>query len=375
MLLPVASGALPIAGIACVALFHLRHFGLFALVLLAPVPGLAAVAFVMPLWTNATVISAGLAYLVGLSGGLVLAGDLAILVCDGADAESATHAALRGRGIVLSVFILALAAAVLSLATIGDADMAAFTGAALVAAGGFAAIAGFYLARFLPYGENFVTYRNRMQERWNRVIERSIAVARPRWGFSVAGIALVFAVLGFFGAQTLKVPAEMAARAMAVFPGAGVAIFAAIAVATRDWRIMLAAVLAQCPPLLIGLWGLALMALPLDAKNLLFLILALGAGAVPLVVAGAEAGRTGDDAAIAAARTLLRSGLGFFFASAIPALAVLFAIPLLGGIGIALAAAFVFAAAEPLLFLPAFAIVIETWCPRPSAATSRYRLS
>lgn len=378
MLLAAAAGTLLAAVIAGAAFFHLRHLGLLASVLLLPAPGLAAAAFVAPLRASTGTTFLGLAYLMGLSAALLLADDFARLVCDGTDAKSATHAVLRGRGRVLGGFVAALAAAILAPAMIGGAAALALRGAALVAAAGLSVIAGFYLVRFLPYSENFVTRQNRMHERWYRIFDRSIAVARPRWGFSVAGIALVFAVLGFFGAQTLTVPAETAGQAAAVFPAVALVTLASISLAIRDWRTILATALALCPPVLLGLWGLARLALPLGAANLLLLVLALGIGAVPLVTAGAEmgrAGRSGGDATIAAARTLLRSGPGFFFAAALPALALLLAVPLLGDVGFALAAVIVFAGSGALLFQPAFAIAVETWFPRPATVAARYRLS
>ena len=365
------------AGTAGWIFCHLRHFGLTMLVLLAPLPGVALVLPFMPLRALSGIWLALLATVMSLGVGLVLAGEFTLLVCEGAERKAAVRAAYRRHGAALGAVSLAVTVA---LAVDGLADQAwslSLHAAVLVAAANSSVLCFFALARFLPCREDFVASHNRAEERWRRLCGWLIAVAAPRWGFTVVGIALVFAALGYFGAQPLR-PAWQAGNGIwiAIFLMAVLA-FAALAVVVRDWRNIMAAALALPVPFLLGLWGLTRAGPALDSESLLLLLMAIAAGAVSLFAAGTEAARrsrAGDNTDFTARGILLRDGRNLFFAGATPALALLLSAPATGATGIALAVAAGSAGAGALLFRPAFAAVIENWLPRATTLASHYRL-
>jgi hypothetical protein len=99
-------------------------------------------------------------------------------------------------------------------------------------------------AMLLPYDENFVVRINRAQEARLRQTDFLAFLTTPRWGASIGGIALVFSVLGFFGAQ--KAVASVAAHP-ASFIAMTVLFLAGAFVTARNVRRVLAALLAMVP--------------------------------------------------------------------------------------------------------------------------------
>jgi len=365
------------AGTAGGVFFHLRHFGLTVLVLLAPLPGLAPAFLLLSIWRLESIRLALLAYVMSLAVNLILTGEFALLVCEGVEVSDAVRTTYRRHGAALGAVSLAVTAALAVGGLVDQAWPLSLYAAALAAATNGSVLGFFSLARFLPYREDFVALHNRAEERWHRRCGWLIAVAQPRWGFTVAGISLVFAALGYFGAHPLKLAWQDGAGVWIAMSLMAILALAALAATVRDWRNTIAAALALPVPFLLGLWGLAKAGSTLDSKSLLLLLLAVGAGAVSMFAAGAEAGcrsRAGDDTAFAAGRILQRDGRNLFFAGVIPALVLPLSAPATGAAGIALAIAAGFAGAGALLFRPAFAAVIESWLPRATARASRYRL-
>ncbi len=355
----------------------MRHFGLTMLVLLAPLPGMALVLLVVPFWTITGIRLALVAYIMSVGVGLLLAGEFALLVCEGTDRWAALRTTYRRRGGALSAASLAVA---VILATAGMVDGAwplVLPAALLTAVANGSALCFFYFARILPCREDFVARFNRAEERWHRRGDWLSAVARPRWGHTVAGIALVFAAVGLFGAQPLKTGWPAGSGAWIALPLMAIVALAALGEAIHDWRVTLAEAFALPVPILLGLWGLVKAGTVLNCENLLMLLLAVGAGAVSLFAAGADTARrsrTGDDTAFAARRNLQRDGRGQLFAGVTSALALLMSAPVTGTVGIALAVAAGSAGVGALLFGPAFVVVIEYWLPRGPTPASRYRL-
>ncbi len=374
-MLPLVAGVTLLAtGTAGGVFCHLRHFSLALLVLLAPLPGIAFV--LPPFWALVGFRLVLLAYVTSLGVGLLLAGEFMLLVCEGAEREAAVRAVYRRRGVALGAGSLAMTLALALTGLMDQARPLALGAATLAVAANGSVVCVFYVARFLPCREDFVTRHNRSEERWHRLSNWLIAVAQPRWSHAVAGIALVFMALGVFGAQPLKIEWQLESGVWAM-PLIALVVLAALAGAIRDWHAVLAAGLTLLIPILLGLWGLAVAGAALTVENLLLLLLAVSTGAASLFAAGTDAGRmsrAGDDATASAGRILQRDGRNLFFAGAIPALTLLLSAPATGAAGIALAIAAGAAVAGALLFLPAFAVVIEGWFPRVTTLASCYRL-
>ena len=377
MLTDVGGVALLCAGAGTVAFIHLRHFGLLGLVVLGPVPGLAAAVAGWRLLMEAPRGLEPLAWLFGFVAAYVLTDEIVVSILDGAKARNAVRAAFRSHGLALGMAGVAWLGALLALAIVpGEAwPVGAAAIEALAAIG--SALAVVPLAALFPYGEDFVARRNRMAERWHRLFAGLIAVARPRWGFAVSGIVLVFLALGVFGARDLTSSADGQPRAVLACAVAGLIATVALITAIRDWRAIVPAFLTVGLAILIGLWSFARLGGPFDSARWIALCLALGAGSVVVFAAGSRAGRyarAGDDATIAAGRLLARSGPGLFFAGVAVVMALLVWSSETGWRGLALAAAATFAVAGPLLFQPALAAVVESWFPRPATVAARYRV-
>ncbi len=376
MLPDAAAPALVLLGAAAVAYLHLRHLGLSAVIVLAPIPGLAA----------AAVLAAGLsqpiaealvpAWLYGFAAAFLLADDFILNLLGGAPPRAAARAAFVARWrALLAMTAIAGTACLLPMLATGEYRHGGLTALALLGAG--LGIGLMIAPGLLTYDESFVARSNRARERWQRPFDVLIAVARPRWGFSVSGIALVFAVMAAFGARPLVLDPALRGHVLEIAGLIGVIGIAATALAIRDWRASLACLLAVGLVGAIGLWGAAHLGAPFGPEQVRTYGLVLAVAALPLLAAGVAAGgfgRGGDDATLAAARTLVRLAPGLFFLSAGLGTGLLLWATTAGGMALALAAMAGFGGAGALLFQPAFAIVIETLLPRASTRAARYRL-
>ena len=362
------------AGTATGVFCHLRHIGLTVLVLLAPLPGLALVLPFLPFWALTGLRLVLIAYAMSLGAGLLLAGEYAQRVCEGAESRAAVVGAYRRHGLALGAVSLAAAGCLALAGLTGGVWPPALSAAALAAAANGTALVAFYFARFLPCREDFVARSNRAGERWHRRAGWLTALAQPRWGYAIAGIALVLAALGAFGAQPLTIAARANNGVWFAFPPMAAAVLAALSVTLRDRRAILATALSLPVPILLGLWGLAKAGVALNPTSLLLLLFSVGAGMIGLFASRAAAGRCGDGVPVAAASLLRRDGRNLFYTGAIPSLVLLLSVPVIGDIGAALAVAAGFTGTGALLFRPAFAAVIESWLPRVATPASRYRL-
>ncbi len=340
--------------------------------MLAPLPGLVAVqvladpagGFAGPslVWLFAVIIN------------LVIADEAMLRIASGEAAPAAVRAGfkVRWRPLLAAALATAVATAAPAIAepwlrVVPLQLLAAVaTGAALMAAAGH-----------LPYGEDVIARSNRTRERWQRICDRLIAVARPRWGFTVSGIGLVFAVLAVFRMQPLQLAPALAARMPWAALAGGMFFALAAGLAIRDWRASLSTLGVLALDVMIGLWGLARLGAPLTPASVQPFVLMIGLAAIPLLAAGAEAGgfgRAGDDATIASARMLARMGPGLAAAALAMVIGLLLSAWVWQGVSLARAAMAAFAGAGPLLFQPALAIVLETWFPRAATVAGRYRV-
>jgi hypothetical protein len=354
--LPLRAGVSAFMVSAVIAFVHLRHIGLAAIVAFAPIPGLLIAHALGAPQTMA------LCYLPGLACAMFLADDIAGQIVSGVERGAACKDAFAklGGSAAASIAIAATGLAILSISG-GIAALAATIGA------GLSAILIVPLAAtFFPFGEDFVTRANRLREWRERMLDPVTAIAEPRWAMSAAGIALIFAVLGYFGARPVLDAREYAVFAALLF-AAGIAGFGL----TWEWRRALALPIILIVLILIGLWGFARVH---ESIALLPFVQTLGICAVPLLLMAAEAARhLSEDGAAASSFALLRKGPAtiLFFAAAIVIPTVQFSNTAITAV---IAIVLFFGCAAALFWLPAFAGALETLIPRKSALETRYRV-
>jgi len=236
----------------------------------------------------------------------------------------------------------------------------AWKGAALIAVVGIAAGALAMLgARFLPQGEGFIAASNRAREYRQRFFDRLVPLAQTRWGWSLSGVAVVFAALGWFGLRLHLTTTEAAAAAL---------LLALFFVATRDWRRGLAAIFSFVPFALFAVW---IATLDRDRPEIWAWVLVLGAAMIALQSGTACVFlRRGDNMATASARALERTGP----ATVLVAVIAMGLFAALSPAHVATPLAMFALAASAVLFEPAFAGAIESVFPRKATIAARYRL-
>lgn len=355
----------------------LRHAGLALIITFVPAAGMVCAAALSAYlqFPALDVMQLLAAYVCGFAVALLIGDEIALRVtrADPAQAcENAFAATTRAA-------LLMCAAAVILPVSLTSVSQNWLMIVPVAFTGGFAVFFAWLIVplagRLLPYSENFVTRCNRAHGARERILEKTSAVARPRYGASVAGIALVFSVLGFFGAGV-----NLDAMSSRDFLFAGAIAFGVLVLgfaAAWDWRTALAAFLCMVPIGLCGLWATAKLQLPFDDTLRLVFVQALVAGFVPVGFATMHIGRYlrgDDDATIAAARMLSRNGGALVLVALIACAALLgfvladkaiivVCIMLLGG-GIA-----------AVLFFPAIMVSLEALMPRQKSVEARYRIS
>ncbi|HET7334544.1 MAG TPA: hypothetical protein VFI93_05445 [Rhizomicrobium sp.] len=372
MAMVAGGGVIAAAG----AYLCLRHAGLALIVTFVPAAGMVCAAALstylqFPMLDVAQLLTA---YVCGFAVALLIGDEIALRLTQ-ADPAQACERAFAATTRAALLMCAAAALLPLSLASISQNWLMIVP---VAIAGGFAVFFAWLItplvARLLSYSENFVTRSNRAHEARERILERTSAVVRPRYGTSVAGIALVFSVLGFFGADV-----NVDAMSSRDFLFAGAIAFGVLVLgfaAAWDWRAALAASLCMVPVSLCGLWAMAKLQLSFDDTLWLVFVQALVAALVPLGFAAMHIGhylRGDDDATIAAARMLNRNGGALVLVALIACAALLgfvladkaiivVCIMLLGG-GIA-----------AVLFFPAVMVSLEALMPRQKSVEARYRV-
>jgi len=352
----------PFAAAILVALsfLHLRHAGLAALTLVAPLPAFLAMAVLLPV--DGDRVSLWLAFLPGFVLASFFAARIARRAAEGATAKISAGQAMKELAPAALCALMAACAPMLVVAP------GATLAAALASAGFCALIATPLAASWFPFGENFLARANQVRERRERGLAYLFPAARPRWGWSLSGVALVLAALGFFGAAPLVFPIRTSPIGYAAILIAVAAVF----LATRDWRRALAALLAFLPVLFLALW--AFVCVPHDPPAWNHLLPALGIGFMPVVFVAARAARfarDGEDAAVASIRTQERDGAAVLFVLLAGALSLV-AFHRLQDVPAALAV--LLGAPGALIFAPAFAAALESMFPRRATIAARYRV-
>lgn len=222
---------------------RIRHSGLALLTALAPLPGL--------IW--AAPMNGGssfgwvpvLAYAVAFAIAAVCARIVVLRVLGG---EAERHpgwcaaAALGLFAVLAQLWTWRTAAQPAAWQAMADVVLASASALLLVPVG----------ASFLIFDEQFIANANRAQERQQRVLETVSLIATPRWGLSVAGIALVFVALGWFAAF----PAGVQDSGVAIRSAVSVLLAAmTVGALCRDWRDAVGAAVACVVVALISLWG------------------------------------------------------------------------------------------------------------------------
>jgi hypothetical protein len=350
--------------VALASFVHSRHIGLAVVVCLAPLPGLA--------WS--TMLMAGMSlpnsvpsYVCALAVAFCVAGDMIRRIGAGEDKVRAASGALRAAAGPALALIVALAAFVLVWMVWPAAGMRLFleTGMGIVSALIVVPLA----ASMLVYSETFLATLNRAGERRARFFGRVAMVAVPRWGLSIAGIALVFAVLGWFGARgyfssqaRLGMPAFWIASVIAIFLLAlgqrlGWRNAVAISVTLAVVSLVALAAYGKLGPLPVHEWILL-------AAVTLFLCFTVG------VREGFHRSE-GDEDAVARLRAIEDAGGSLAFAAAAMVAALLpwmiefHRLPVFAGL-------LIFAAAASLLFAPAIATSVEVFLPRRRTVDELY---
>lgn len=298
------------------AYIQFRHIGLALVVVLAPLPG-----GILASWLG--ILGAGQVYLCGVFLATVLAAGTIARVCEGETIKTAAWSAWKREGWLLAgVSGLAVCMAAMPfVVTLNFADLS-LAEAALLSVICSATVP--LVAPLLPFGPDFVTCANRAREKRERWLDRLSFVVQPRWGWSIGGIALIFAVLGFFGADRSAVAMSHNVRGLA----AGMIVLVWVAcLAIRDLRRILAAIIVAVALFCLSIWA-ARRPVVWGGDDWLVLSLAL-MPAMGMAILASIFGREGDNTAVATLRAMeqLAASVVSFCAGAAVALLAFHSIP------------------------------------------------
>jgi len=302
------------------AFFLLRDWRFAFLVSLSSLPGYSAAAlipvFVLP--EHPPVVTAGSLYLCGYVLASFVASAIAIRIAVGDTKLEAV------RGTIRRLLPVALWSAILCMVTsvlgIHLGAIPAISGIAAFAALSMAS--AFFCTALTPllfsYSEAFIERTNRLRERRDRLLDRLAFLVQPRWGLSIGGIALIFAVLGAFGGGVRPLPNvwQLAAWAAAVFAIAWASCF--------DLRRGLAATLSILLMALLAYWASAGYASDETAAYLGYAT--LGLVSLPIALMALQTtlfAKEGDNVTVALLRASERTSVPIAFASTAAALCFL----------------------------------------------------
>ncbi len=373
----VPVGALFLIGLslvlaAAIAFLHLRHAGLAIVQALAPLPGLAAAgpfAAYEGLTLSGFLAIYALAYLIGS----VLAGDIVRRLLPGNDKIAVSKDALVRAGAPLLLTVLAVALAAISWSIRSGATQGLGAAAGIAATAASVLLFVPFASSVLSYGETFFSDANRASERRERLLRPAAAVLTPRWGMSVAGIALVIATLAAFGAGPWLLRSGTVTPLL-WFAGAAIIMLLSALAIGRDWREALAVALSLSVLGLTGLW--------LEDRA------AGHAGATIFVVTGTAVAAAlflsltiavrlrryrlaNESEDVARLRSIEDTGVAAWFGALGAAGAIAPWIVLHGSIAM-FAAQFPLAAAAALVFAPALATAIHRIAPRRRSLSELY---
>ena len=225
----------------------------------------------------------------------------------------------------------------------------------------------------LPFSEGAVTEINRAQERRALRLRLLTQVIAPRWGMSLAGAALVFVVLGYFGVEPLLAKGSILAKP-AYWAGSALLVFLGGLAVGRGWRDALAVTLALTMQTLLGLW---LWGIAVGHLTMLALVVAIMTGGVSLtlmlvMVDKARRYRMGGDAPdVARLKALEDCAVPAIYGCAGVAAAIAPWIVLHGSMA-TLAVLFVLASAASTIGAPAITTALETLVRRRFSVEELY---
>ncbi|HEY0106228.1 MAG TPA: hypothetical protein VGB91_09105 [Rhizomicrobium sp.] len=372
---PVPVGALFLSalsiGVGVVLSFlHLRHVLLALLVVVSPLPGMIAAA---PAADAATLPLLLAVYGFGYAAAAFVGGEIVSGVLSGACVADAARAALVQLAAPITVAALS-GAALLGAWLFRVAPGFAFGAAGQVLAAALSVLVVVpFGASVMAFGETFFTAGNRAREGRDRLLRVATRIVEPRWGMSLSGVALVFAVLGWFGAAPLLAHSALLAHP-AFWPASALGTFLVAYALARDWREAAAATaaLAALTLLSLWLWGRTVGHLTPSAFAGIVVTAATAATAM-LALAGRSRAyrRDGDDGPVARLRALEQFGAAAWFAAA-GAGAVILPWMLVHGSLATLAVLFVAALAAAVVAAPAIATALEAILPHRRSVDELY---
>ncbi|HEX3674113.1 MAG TPA: hypothetical protein VHU87_07540 [Rhizomicrobium sp.] len=351
--------------LAAAAFLLVRHIGLAAVALLAPLAGwpvalLLAAVFVPDV---PYLIVQAFGFLPGFFAAAVLAACMASRIADGHTPDTAARGAARD----LTFPLLCALAPALCTPMFVAGSFALTELIAVGVCGVFALLAVPLAVSLLPFGEDFVARFNRIHERRVRSAAWLAPIAEPRWAWSLSGVAVVLLALGYFG--TVPHTIAWSGRVALAWGIAAVVLLAVAAVAMRDWRRVLATVLCYPPLVFLSLWPIRLVWTNPDAS--LGALQILGFGATLVFAASAFAASLArEDRGTASARTLEQQGATIAAVTLATALAAAVLMPT----ALPLALVVLIWGAGALVFPPAFNTALESLFPTREAIAARYKV-
>lgn len=343
-----------------IVFLRVRHFYLAIATVLAPLPGLVW-AGILAAPGPQTII---LVYTFAVALSIFIAGMVADSVARGESAEPAASRAFT-RVLVSCALTVLLLSVLLVIWFVQEPEKIAITGIQM----GFSCLSALIItplvASGLRYSEAYLEAFNRLREARGRVMESMAMVAVPRWGVSFAGIALVFAVLGWFGANDLIRDTEFLAQP-ALWIASIVAIFLSGYALGGGWRNATALAGAFVTVLTCGLWALEETGIQLTNVDFMELPLAMAGSllaALILLVRAERYRRTGDHVSVGLLRAIEKCGISIFY-SGLAGLVSLAPLTLSHPEWPALAVMVVMGGLAAGIFMPAFATLLEAIFPR-----------
>lgn len=343
------------------SLVHTHHPALAFLTAVAPLPGLAWAA---PMNADAALgIAPVLAYIFAYAVAIMLAQNILVRALDDGTAGQPYKPLAAAAGLMAALTLLWFwrsATAASAMQAVLDVVLAAASALIVMPLG----------ASVLQFDETFVASANRARERRQRLLEKIAMVAVPRWGMSIAGIALIFVALAWFGAEPAISFVPNAPVLFAVSLGLTFALAVSVCC---GWREGFAATIAAGVAGLSVLWGFAFIGrmAPTSPVGVLELV----SLALFLMFCGARRAavyrRLGDDPSIAQLRAVEDLGGPQFFAI-LGGIAMLLPIVVVHPAYAIYMVALAFAGAGALGFAPALATACGVLLPRRHSLEELY---
>jgi hypothetical protein len=348
---------------AACSLLHTRHLTLALVTAAAPLPGLIWAA---PMSGDARYgVVPALAYVFAYAVAVMQAHNVLVRVLDGQTTEYPFKPVGAATGLMAALSLLwfwRAAAGSAAFQAVLDVILAVASTLIVMPIGG----------SFLRFDEVFVTAANRVRERRQRLFEKIAMVAVPRWGLSIAGIALIFVALAWFGAEPAFSFVHFANASVLLAVSLGLTFALAVPVCS-GWREGFGASIAAGLTGLVALWAFAAIGemeptSPVGIVEVMSLTLFL---ALCGARRAAAYRRLGDDPAIARLRAVEDLGGPQSFAI-LGGIVALLPFVVVHPANVAYAVALAFAGAGALCFAPALVTACEMLVPRRRSVEELY---